>query len=325
MCKALRCIARTWPGPTWRVASVLALALPLPLLAQERIEPVPRAFITVANAAPHAQAEGDPAARPDPDTLRWRNRLVVGGSIVALAAFGGSRWWQGEFDGNFKSRSERWFGYDTLYGGVDKLGHAYSTMVGVRLLTPILQAVGNDAESARWMASLSTFAAFAAIEVIDGYSSRYSFSREDLIANAVGTLLGYAFEASPKLDGILDYRLNYRRSQYSAYAPFEDYDGQRYFLVFKPDGVASLRDMPALRYLEFVVGYGATGYDSATTQPQTRVRSTYLGVSINLSRVLADAAYGGQRGTTRSQRVADTVFDLVQFGTMVTVRNRLDP
>ena len=44
-----------------------------------------------------------------------------------------------------------------------------------------------------------------------------------------------------------------------------------------------------------------------------RRRELQVGVSLNLSRLLADAAYGGQRGSTRVQQAADLAFELVQF------------
>lgn len=261
---------------------------------------------------------------PDPAALRWRNTLVIGGAAAALGAFGASRWWKGSFEGTFKNQGEGWFGRSTTFAGVDKFGHAYSTMVGVRLLTPALQWAGNDVESARRLAVISTFAAFAAIEVIDGYSSRYTFSREDLIVDALGVMLGYAFEANPRLDEVLDFRLNYRQSKFSSFSPLEDYDGQRYFLVFKPDGVPALRDVPGLKYLEFNLGYGATGFDVFKALQQPRIRSVYAGVSLNLSRLLADGFYGGQRGSTRSQRVADGVFEFVQFNGAKYARYGID-
>ena len=58
-----------------------------------------------------------------------------------------------------------------------------------------------------------------------------------------------------------------------------------------------------------------------TATPQ---RSFYIGLGLNLSRVLADAAYGGKRGTTGFQRGADLAFELVQFPTAVYARRGID-
>ena len=44
--------------------------------------------------------------------------------------------------------------HDSWGGGIDKLGHAYSSYVGVRLLTPLLEALGNEPATAQQLARL---------------------------------------------------------------------------------------------------------------------------------------------------------------------------
>ena len=254
-----------------------------------------------------------------------RNALLIGGAALAVAAYGAENWWQGGFKGGFDAQREGWFGPDTEFGGVDKLGHTYSNYVGVRLLTPIFEALGNTHRSSISLATWSTLAVFTGVEVLDGFSHRYHFSVEDAIANVAGAALGYFSEHNRRLDEILDFRLFYRQSPYaSGWDPFGDYSGQRYLLVVKADAFASLLAHGVTRYLEAAVGYGAHGFDAGPDAIVERQRELYFGVSVNLARVVADAFYGGRNGSTTVQRTADLAFDMIQFPTIVYTKRDLD-
>lgn len=273
-------------------------------------------------AAEVSPATGTQAAKPD---LRVRNTMVIGGSAALLALYGSQKWWNDGFSGGFKSESEGWFGQNAEFGGVDKLGHTFSGYVGVRLLTPMLEAIGNDPESARKLAAWSTFGAMAGIEVIDGFSKRYKFGREDFVAGTLGVIAGYALEAHPAIDEVIDFRLAYKQSPHSAdWDAFGDYSGQRYLLVAKAEAVPALRDNFLTRYLEVSVGYGTRGYDAAADSGYPKSRDLYFGVGLNLSRLLADGFYGGQRSTTRAQRITDRFLELFQLPVVAYSRKELD-
>ena len=286
--------------------------------------PRPAALPLPAN---ESSAVADSGSEPSfwPKSLPARNALVIGAGVAGVAAYGAAKWWDEGFGGGFKTGNEGWFGSGTQYGGADKLGHAYASYASVRLLTPLFEAIGNDPVQARLIASLATFGTFAAIEIADGFSKAYTFSHEDMLMNVAGTLAGYALLAYPAADDLLDFRLYYRKSQYSSsWDPFGDYDGQRYLIVAKADAIPKLRDHPLTRYLEVSFGYGVSGFDPPPGVTSTPQRSFYFGLGINLSRVLADTAYDGRRGTTGFQRGADLAFELVQFPTAVYARRGID-
>lgn len=267
---------------------------------------------------------GEPAQSQAPGTAT-RNALLIGGASLAVAAYGADKWWRGGFGGGFDTEREGWFESDTEFGGVDKLGHAYSNYVGVRLLTPIFEELGNSRSESISLAFWSTLAIYTAVEVLDGFSRKYHFSSEDAISNIAGVALGRAAEYDSRLDDIFDFRFYYRRSPYAnGWDPLGDYSGQRYLLVLKADAFAPMRSHDVLRYLEVAVGYGARGFDAGPDAIVDRRRELYFGVSLNLSRVVADAFYGGHRGSTVTQRNADRLFDVVQFPTIVMGRSGLD-
>lgn len=251
--------------------------------------------------------------------LAERNALVIGVGSAAFAAYGRAKWWDQGFGGGFKSRGEGWFGRGTDFGGVDKLGHMFTNYAGVRLLTRVFQSAGNPRDEAVRLAAWTTIGIFTGIEVVDGFSRNWRFSAEDALMNVAGAGLGVLMEGAPGLDAKFDIRFGYRRSSGSRFDPFGDYAGQRYLFVAKADGFESLRRHPALRYLEIGVGYQAR-----FTPGGERRRDAYLGVSLNLSRLLADGFFAGRHGTTPLQRGADLAFELVQFPVAGYLRHRID-
>ncbi len=296
--------------------------LPAPSVLAEELLPVQELDLELpALASPPVDVveEGQSTGGEDGQVQR-RNTVIIGTGAALVAAYGWSSWWESGFAGGFKTTNEGWFGTDTQYGGVDKFGHAYSNYATLRLLTPLFETAGNSRGDAIRLAAWSTFGIYLGVEVLDGFSRSYEFSAQDATMNLLGAALGVTLETYPKLDGVLDFRLDYRPSPESDFDPFGDYAGQKYLLVAKADGFERLRDNRFLRYLEVAVGYGATGFDTGG-EPE---RSAYLGLSLNLSRVLADSAYDGRLHTTTVQRSTERLFELVQFPTIGYQRWDLD-
>lgn len=293
------------------LCSTLVVACLLPAQAAQTGEPEPVEDHEVDAAAL--------AAMPRPN-LQLRNALIVGAGATLVTAYGRSKWWQSGFGGGFKTANEGWFGRNTEYGGADKLGHMYFNYGAVRLLTPLFEAAGNSRSDSVSLAAWTTLGIFTGVEVVDGFSRRWNFSPQDALMNVAGTALGAVLETHPELDEKFDFRVAYRRSPGSGFNPFGDYSGQRYLLVVKADGFAPLRKNPLLRYLEVSVGYGARGFDPGGE----RRRDAYVGVSLNLSRLLADGFYDGRMHSTPFQRGTDRLFELVQFPTAGHARRSLD-
>ncbi len=257
------------------------------------------------------------APAPEVPNLRWRNTAIMGGTAAVIGAVGYALWWKDEgFTSDFRRKNEGWFGRSSEFSGIDKLGHAYFAYAASKNLAPVFQGVGNDPETARRLSALTIWGAMGMVEVLDGYSRDYTFSHEDLIANTVGAGMGYLMDKYPELDDLVDFRLQYRQTRLSGWNPPGDYAGQRYWLMFKADGIQALRDVPVVKYLEAGVGYGAPGVDIPDEWVfhdwALRRREVFFGVSVNMSRVIADAFYGGKRGSTRVQRIGDRVLDLWQ-------------
>jgi predicted lipoprotein DUF2279 len=259
--------------------------------------------------------------RPTPAQLRLRNAVVIGGGIALVGAYGAAKWWDEGFTGDFRTAKEGWFGQNTSSGGADKLGHVFSAYFGTRVVTRAFEAIGNEPAPARWLAAASTFAVMLGIEIADGYSKEYRFSGEDVVMNLVGMGLGYVLERNHALDNLLDFRLLYRKSDYSSFDPVGDYSGQTYLVVAKASGVPALRENSVLRYFELAFGYGTRGYQGPPGVE--RERNLYFGVSLNLSEVLARTAFRGAKERSGAQRAADMFLEFVQVpGTAALASHR---
>lgn len=257
---------------------------------------------------------------------RLRTFGLIAAGTTGVLSYGKNHWWKDGFDSNFKTVDEGWFGQNTYSGGADKLGHAYYTYLSGRLLARAFEWAGNAPDAARRLGVWSALGTLMAVEVLDGYSRRWRFSREDAIMNFAGAGLAYLLEGEPALDRLLDLRLQYRPSRDARRLdqadPIGDHSGQTYLLVVKASGVPQLRDHPLLRYLELAVGYGARGYEPKAGGETSR--HVYVGVSLNLSELLRQSAYRGHTERSLSQRVTETAFEFFQVpGTAALVDHRL--
>ena len=290
----------------------------LPSLAPTDAAPRVGAAATGATGTAGAGAAGAASAPRADARLDRRRRLltntVIAGAGIAVLAYGGNKWWGDGVSGDFRTQYEGWFGRDTRYGGADKLGHAYSNYLGTRLLTWTFEGIGHDPERARRLAFYTTLGTFTAVEVIDGFAKGWAFSKEDALMNLAGAGIGYLSDKHPDFDDLVDFRLQYRPSTTgstrSAWDPLADYGGQTWILAIKGSGIARLRNRKPWRYLELAIGYNARGFEDPAF-PEARSRRLYLGISLNLSRVLDDTVFR-ERRDSRIRRIVNGTLEFVQ-------------
>jgi len=269
------------------------------------------------------------AAALSEEDKRLRTRALILGGAGTVLAYGATVWWKDGSSGHFRTTNEGWFGQDTYTGGADKLGHAYFTYAGTRLLSSAFEWAGNDRDDAIVLSAATVFGTMLAVETLDGFSERYKFSKEDVIMNAVGTGLGLLFEKNKRLDDLFDFRLHYWPSgdakRLDEVGPIGDHSGQTYLLVAKATGITQLKNHDVLRYFELAVGYGSRGYEPNDGAPALdRSRHVYFGVSLNISEILRNTVFGNAIEKSRSQRVTETVLEYVQVpGTAVLAAHRL--
>lgn len=182
--------------------------------------------------------------------------------------------------------SEGWFGRDTKSGGADKLGHAYTSYIMTHAFTSTYQSWGYDDETASIYGSLSSFGLQALMEVGDSFS-KFGFSYEDLIANAVGTGTGYLMWRYPEISDKIDFRIEYTPA-FDTADFITDYEHYKFILALKLNGFELFHNGP-LSYLELHMGYFTRGY--ADQNPDNNERNLYFGIGINLSKFFSQRGH----------------------------------
>jgi hypothetical protein len=249
---------------------------------------------------------------------RLASALELGGIYAGFSVWAYFAWYRNHPPlGDFQVGGDGWFGSKTYAGGADKLGHAWATMVLGRGGTAILDAGGwNHTRSALLSNALSDLLFFT-VEVKDGYY--YEFSPGDFTMDTAGALAGLALDLWPRLDELVDFRVQYWPSDIylkkvdgsspcpkghcSRWNIAEDYSGETYLLAFHLGGIHQLRDMKYgawSRFVDVAVGFDTRSYKPPPdpSMPATPHQQLFLGVSLN-AQGLFDYLLG-RDSTTRS-------------------------
>ena len=203
-----------------------------------------------------------------------------------------------------------YFGVDTYAGGADKLGHAWATMVLARGGSAVLRKGGWSRRNAALFSAALAEALFISVEIKDHYY--YEFSPGDLGMNTLGALAAVALDLSPRLDSLLDFRVEFWPSEQYTHNLFnsdspcakrtpgqpscsrwniaEDYSGETYLLALHLGAIRPLREMKYGTWSKFVdvaIGFETRNYKPPPTLLQMeleeveRRQSLFLGITFN--------------------------------------------
>lgn len=159
---------------------------------------------------------------------------------------------------------------------VDKVGHATTAYNIAAFQNNLMRWGGIRSGTAALIGTLTGLAFMTMIEVMDGHSAKWGFSKGDMLANIAGCVL---FEGQQLLwhEQRISLKYSYHGTLFPQYYPAElgsnlpqrmlkDYNGQSYWLSFN---IASF--LPASdhfpRWLNATVGYGAEGMIGAMKNP----------------------------------------------------------
>ena len=245
-------------------------------------------LLSVLLVLPVCAVAGKAADRPaSAETLRRKTVLLNAGVAGGLLLWGVINW--DYFQRSPRAEAEGWFSHGTKSGGADKLGHAFSTYAAGRAFRQVYLDWGYDAGRAGRLGILSALGVMTLMEVGDSFSRSFSFSYEDVLMNLAGAGYGYLMERCPGLDRKLDFRAEYQPGfgHDFSFDLLTDYEHLRFLLALKGSGFAALR-ASWLGYLELHVGYYTRNYeDFRSALPDRRERILYLGVGLDVGRLLA--------------------------------------
>lgn len=271
--------------------------------------------------AKHSQAIGDTGL----EDHRLRSAIELGSFYTGFAVWAYFAWYKSHPPlSNYKFGGDGMFGVETYAGGADKLGHAWATMALARLGTSVLTEGGWDHTNSMIVATSLSELLFLNVEIRDGFY--FEFSYGDLAMDTLGALAAVAFELSPRLDEMFDFRVQYfpssryidnldggknkdgspscRPGGCSRWNIAEDYSGQTFFLAFHLNSIHSLRDSEYGAWSNFVdvgVGFQSRNY-KPPPDPAARAvphQDLFVGVSLNVQGAIDYFARSGKHETLR--------------------------
>lgn len=220
----------------------------------------------------------------------WDQTRAVAWDVLGIygltTVFGIKNWEWGS--SGFTFENEDWFGENTKYAGMDKLGHAYTGYILTEYFSQRIAHEVSDPTNAIITGAILGMGVLTYIEVFDGFSGGHGFSYEDLIADGLGVGFSVLRNMVPEVGELVDFRMEYMQSEYSSFAPVTDYAGQKYVLALKLAGFEELQETP-LRFVELQAGYFTQGYTDAEREANVRQRrEPYVAVGLNLNELLGE-------------------------------------
>ncbi|HEY6901312.1 MAG TPA: DUF2279 domain-containing protein [Puia sp.] len=202
----------------------------------------------------------------------------VNGTIIAEAAIGTAitiglnyLWYK-----KFAHSKFHYFNDNNEWLNVDKIGHAATAYNIAAIQSDLLYWGGVKRGTAALIGTATALGFMSMIEILDGHSEKWGFSKGDMLANLTGCLL---YEGQRLMWGEqrISLKFSYHGTIFPSYQPAElgrnlpqrilkDYNGQSYWLSFN---IASF--LPASsnfpRWLNLSAGYGAEGMIGAIKNP----------------------------------------------------------
>jgi hypothetical protein len=187
---------------------------------------------------------------------------------------------------------------------MDKWGHATTAYTIAAVQYDLMRWCGVRDGPSIAAGSLTALGYMSIIEILDGFSSKWGFSKGDMLANIIGSAL-FAAQQQGWGGQRISLQFSYHATIFPPYYPQElgntgisrilkDYNGQTYWLSINIKSFLNSRtDFPS--WINLSLGYGAEGMIGARSNPDSinnrlvpnfpRYRQFYLAPGINLLQV----------------------------------------
>jgi hypothetical protein len=239
-----------------------------------------------------------PATQYNPGRV---NGIILAESAIGTVAMVGLNylWYK-----KFPHSRFHFFNDNNEWLNMDKVGHATTAYNIAAIQSDLLRWGGVKPGIAALSGTLTALGFMTLIEIMDGHSVKWGFSKGDMLANLAGCLLFQGQQLMWKEQRI-SLKFSYHGTIFPQYQPAElgsnlpqrmlkDYNGQSYWLSFN---IGSF--FPAAsgfpKWLNFSAGYGAEGMIGGVTNPKevngkpipdfSRYRQFYLSFDTDLYRI----------------------------------------
>jgi hypothetical protein len=250
-----------------------------------------------------SQVKAQPAFLPPSDVYRPERlrKVLIGESVLFVVTSVGLYYlWYKKFPKSrfhFMNDNREWF-------MIDKMGHATTAYTLANMHHDLMRWSGVKPGTAIATSALSSLAYMSIIEIMDGFSRDWGFSKGDMIANISGAAL---FAAQQHWWGQqrVSLRVSASFSPYARYNPkllgngsvsrlLKDYNGQSYWLSLNIRSFLKA-DSKFPVWLNAAAGYGADGMIGGRSNPEIidgkpipnfkRKQQFYLGLDADFSRL----------------------------------------
>ncbi len=203
---------------------------------------------------------------------RVAGTIIVESAIGTVVTVGLNYLWYKKFPHS----KFHYFNDNAEWLNVDKVGHATTAYNIAAIQSDVLHWGGVRSGTAALIGTATGLAFMSMIEIMDGHSTKWGFSKGDMLANIAGCVL---YEGQQLLwhQQRISLKFSYHATIFPQYYPAElgsnfyqrilkDYNGQSYWLSFN---IASF--LPASthfpQWLNVSAGYGAEGMVGAVKNP----------------------------------------------------------
>ena len=227
-----------------------------------------------------------------------RGRLIAAVSSAGWA--GGMGLLYGLWYRDYPQSSFHFFNDGGEWLQIDKVGHCGSAYFTSLWASSLVKWTGASQRRSALLGSAMSLTFMTTIEVFDGFSSKWGFSKADMLSNLSGTALFWGQEFLWKQQRVL-FKYSYHRNELAVLRPevfgrglaenvLKDYNGQTYWLSVNLKSFADKSRLPS--WLNIAAGYGAGGMLYANDESNTdglfqnsRYRQFYLSPDIDWRKI----------------------------------------
>jgi len=291
------------------LTTCVAFALPVAahaqdtsLVIQDQLQPNGEIALETMSAPPPETRYSLNSFGRDTGTVGWEVAAVV--AAVTATRFKDIT----EGGGDFRFKSEGFFGRDTSSLGMDKLHHAWKTYVLADVLQGLIEKRTGNNRSAAYSAAAISLGVMTYAEILDGFTKRTGFSNEDFAIHFAGAGFALVRNAVPGLRQKLDFRTQINPAALGRDLRLTDQLAERRFLFAgQLSGWQRFEDTP-WRFVELHAGYFGRGFsDAERARGAPLKRRLYVGVGFNVQQLFA------RKPRSFVGRVARGAFDYIQL------------
>ena len=195
---------------------------------------------------------------------RFKKIVIAESALTTIGLIGLHYLWYKKFPHSkfhFFNDSREWL-------NMDKAGHATTSYNLSAVQFNMMSYAGIKNNEATWIGGLTAMGFQTIIEIFDGYSQKWGFSKTDMLANILGTSLFMSQQFAYKEQRV-QMKFSFHHSIYAKYNPAElgtnkwqrwlkDYNGQTYWVSINPASfMKGNNGFPS--WLNASIGYGAEG------------------------------------------------------------------